>query len=282
MKKLLPERYPNRDFFTADILDWSCKGDRHSMEHPMFALSKNKKDLKIRRYEHNGNSITIIPSILGLATMWDKDILIYAISQLVEGMNRSRDDIPNREIHITAYDLMVSTNRGGATKDKGGHVYDLLAESFERLRGTSITTDITTNGIRIREGFGLIDSWRIVEKTPDGRMVAIRIVLSEWLHNAIKGMEVLTLSRDYFRLTPLAKRLYELARKHCGHQVKWGIGVELLHKKSGSTASLKGFKQQIKQLIEADNLPDYHTSYEMETDQLIFYTRDMKKLMKSL
>lgn len=280
MKKLLPERYPNRDFFTADILDWSCKGDRHSMEHPMFALSKNKKDLKIRRYEHNGNSITITPSILGLATMWDKDILIYAISQVVEGMNRQRDDIPNREIHITAYDLMVSTNRGGKGKGKGGRVYDLLAESFERLSGTRVTTDITTNGVRIREGFGLIDSWRIVEKTPDGRMVAIRIVISEWLHNAIKGMEVLTLSRDYFRLTPLAKRLYELARKHCGHQVRWAINLELLHKKSGSTSSMSGFKRLIKKLAEADNLPDYHIGFDPDLEQLIFYTRNVKKLIK--
>ena len=32
---------------------------------------------------HNGNSITVTPSIKGLATIWDKDILIYAVSQLV-------------------------------------------------------------------------------------------------------------------------------------------------------------------------------------------------------
>ena len=85
--RLLPDRHPNRDFFVADLLDWALKDDRHSMEHPMFALSK-KPDLKPRKYEHSGNSIAITPSVKGLATIWDKDILIYAVSQLVGGINQ--------------------------------------------------------------------------------------------------------------------------------------------------------------------------------------------------
>src|SRR5215467_15496134 len=86
-QKLVPDRHPNRDFFIADILDWALKDDRHSMEHPMFSLSK-KPDRRIRRYEHNGNSLTVAPSAYGLATIWDKDILIYLISQIVEGLNQ--------------------------------------------------------------------------------------------------------------------------------------------------------------------------------------------------
>jgi plasmid replication initiation protein len=83
-RKLAPDRHPNRDFFVADILDWALKDDRASMEHPFFSLAK-KPDIRIRRYEHNGVSVTVTPSVLGIATIWDKDILIYAISQLVEG-----------------------------------------------------------------------------------------------------------------------------------------------------------------------------------------------------
>src|SRR5271167_2176971 len=63
---LLPDRHPVRDFFIADILDWALKDDRHSMEHPIFSLSKNP-DRRVRHYEHNGNSITVTPSIKGLA-----------------------------------------------------------------------------------------------------------------------------------------------------------------------------------------------------------------------
>src|SRR6202171_6473576 len=90
--RLLPVRHPNRDCFVADILDWALKDDRHSMEHPMFSLSK-KPDKRIRRYEHNDISVTITPSVLGLATIWDKDILLYCISVLMEGLNQGRKDV---------------------------------------------------------------------------------------------------------------------------------------------------------------------------------------------
>ena len=79
--KLAPKRHPNRDFFVADILNWAFKGDLHSMEHPMFSLSK-KPDHRVRHYERNGVHVTVKPGSDGMATIWDKDILIYAISQL--------------------------------------------------------------------------------------------------------------------------------------------------------------------------------------------------------
>jgi len=275
--RLLPDRHPVRDFFIADVLDWALKDDRHSMEHPMFALSKIP-DIKERRYEHNGNSITITPSIKGLATIWDKDILIYAVSQLVAAMNAGRQDL-SPIIRLTAYDLLVSTNR-----HTGGGDYDQLQKAFERLAGTRITTDIRTNGVRQREGFGLIDAWKIIEKHPvNGRMVAIELRLSDWLYNAILGREVLTLSRDYFRLFGgLERRLYELARKHCGHQARWTIGVDLLHKKTGSTATLRKFRELLKRTAETDALPDYRIRYDPESEQAIFYTKNVQMLAQHI
>jgi len=274
---LLPDRHPNRDFFIADLVEWAVKDDRHSMEHPMFSLSK-KPDLKVRRYEHNGNSVTIAPGAYGLATIWDKDIVIYAVSQLVAALNQDRKDV-SPTVRLTAYDLLVSTNR-----HTGGGDYDQLQKAFERLSGTRITTDIRTNGIRQREGFGIIDSWKIIEKNPnDGRMVAIEIRLSDWMYNAILGREVLTLNREYFRLSRgLERRLYELARKHCGHQAKWVIGLELLHKKSGSNGPLKRFRLEVKNIAKADCLPDYRLRHDANTDQVTFYTKDAKTLAASM
>jgi len=209
--KLSPDRHPMNDFFVADILDWALKNDMHSMEHPMFSLSK-KPDRRVRHYEHNNCSVTVKPGADGLATIWDKDILIYAISQIVEGMNQGRD--PGRTIRLKAYDLLVTTNR-----HTGGRDYDLLAAAFNRLKGTVINTDIKTNGIRQRAGFGLIDNWRIIERSPaNGRMVAVEITLNQWLYNAVLAREVLTLDRDYLCLDGgLERRLYEIGRKHCGH-----------------------------------------------------------------
>jgi plasmid replication initiation protein len=191
--RLLPDRHPTRDFFIADILDWALKDDRHTMEHPIFSLAKNP-DREIKRYEHNGNTITIAPSAYGRANIWDKDVLLYAVSHLVEAMNRG---LPiSRVIRLTAHDFLISTNR-----TTGGRSYDELKAALERLRGTSITTNIVTNGIRQTLGFGLIDNWEIVQRAPSGRMLAVMITLNEWVFNAILAEEVMTLYREYFRLS---------------------------------------------------------------------------------
>lgn len=265
-RRLAPDRHPNRDFFVADILDWALKADRHSMEHPMFSLAKNP-DKRIRRYDHNGISVTVTPSVLGIATIWDKDILIYAISQLIEAINQARP--VTRTLRLKAYDLLVATNR-----HTGGENYDRLVEAFRRLAGTRIETNLASNGTRERRGFGLLEEWRIVEKSPtNDRMVALELTLSEWLYRAVCAREVLTLNRDYFRLDGgLERRLYELARKHCGNQPQWKIGMGLLHTKSGSTAPLKKFRQHIKAITR---LPDYSLSYQIETDQVTFERQDV-------
>jgi hypothetical protein len=90
--QLAPIRHPQQNLFLAQMFDAALKDDQASMEHPMFSLSKTP-DLNIRVYEHNGNSITITPSANGLATIWDKDVLLFAISTLIEAQNRG---IPTR------------------------------------------------------------------------------------------------------------------------------------------------------------------------------------------
>ncbi len=273
---LLPERHPNRDFFVCDILDASPKDDLGSMEHPMFSLS-TKPDHNIRRYEHRGNSIEIAPGAYGMATIWDKDILIYCISQIMEALNRGRE--VSRTIWVTAHDLLVATNRG-----TGGVSYERLQAGLDRLSSTFIKTNIVTNGKRVIRGFGLIDSYEIVERSPvDKRMVAVEITLSEWLYNAIVGREVLTISRDYFRLRKgLARRLYELARKHCGRQTRWKVGLEILHKKSGSSSTLREFRRKVSGIAKTDHMPDYRLVYEADEDQACFYARSPKGVLREV
>lgn len=109
VKPLLPIRHPDQDMFICDFGDVIPKSDIASMEHPLFTLS-TKPDTAIRHYEHNGNTVEIIPSVLGLATIHDKDILIYCISQLMAGINEGKT--PSRTVRFRAHDLLVTTNRG--------------------------------------------------------------------------------------------------------------------------------------------------------------------------
>lgn len=247
---LLPDRHPTGDFFLCDVFDAAPKDDLSSMEHPIFSLS-TRPDRRVLSYAHNGITVEVTPSVKGRATIHDKDILIYCISQLMAAMNAGR--AISRSLTLKAHDLLVATNR-----DTSGDSYARLKEAFERLAGTRITTNLTTGGIETTSGFGLIESWEILRHSRGGRMISVTVTLSDWLFRAVLSQSVLTLSRDYFRLRkPLERRIYELARKHCGRQPGWRVSVATLHKKSGSAAPVRVFRAALRRIIAEDHLPDY-------------------------
>lgn len=241
------------DFFSCDVFDALPKDDLASMEHPLFSLA-TRPDLSILTYAHNGVEIEVIPSVKGRATIHDKDILIYCTSQIMAGLNAGQP--VSRHLHLRAHDLLLATNR-----ETSGDAYRRLREAFERLAGTRITTNLVMGELEVTRGFGLIEDWEIVRKTRGGRMIQVRVTLSEWLYAAILAKSVLTLNRGYFQLRrPLERRLYELARKHCGRQPEWRISLEVLQKKAGSNSPRRVFRAMLRDVIEEDNIPDYRLS----------------------
>lgn len=248
------------DFFVCDFFAAVPKHDLASMEHPLFSLS-TRPDRRILDYDHNGAHITVTPSVKGRATIFDADILIFCISQLMAALNTGRKT--SRRLTLTAHDLLLATGR-----ETSGDGYRRLRDAFERLAGTRITTNIVTGTEEVTTGFGLIESWEIVRKTRGGRMVSVAVTLSDWLYQAVLAKSVLTLSREYFSLRkPLERRLYELARKHCGHQPTWHVSVETLLKKSGSSSPRRVFRAMLRDIIARDPLPDY--TFEEEPGDLI-------------
>jgi plasmid replication initiation protein len=248
------------DFFLCDMLAPVPKDDMASMEHPLFTLA-TRPDRRILRYRHGAVEIEVTPSVKGLATIHDKDVLIYCISQLMAALNEGRPTSP--VLHLKAHDLLVATNR-----ETSGDGYRRLREALERLSGTRIVTNIATGGIESTRGFGLIDSWEILRRTRGGRMILVTVTLSDWMYRSVLSKSVLTLSRDYFRLRkPLERRIYEIARKHCGRQAEWRIGLETLLKKSGSTSPRRVFRRMIRDIALEDALPDYALA--LETDDIV-------------
>ncbi|MEO8242348.1 MAG: replication initiator protein A [bacterium] len=238
------------DFFSCDVFDALPKADLASMEHPLFSLA-TRPDLAILRYAHNGVEIEVTPSVKGRATIHDKDILIYCTSQIMAALNADRP--VSRHVQLRAHDLLQATNR-----ETSGDAYRRLREAFERLAGTRITTNLVLGAQEVTRGFGLIEEWEIVRKTRGGRMVQVKVTLSEWLYSAILAKSVLTLNRGYFQLRrPLERRLYELARKHCGRQPEWRISLEVLQKKAGSNSPRRVFRAMLRDVIDSGNIPDY-------------------------
>ena len=263
---LLPERHPVRDFFVLDVLDVAPRSDMASMAHPVFSLS-TKPETRILRYENDGVVVEIHPSSKGLATIFDKDVLIYCVSKLMHRRNQGEAIGPT--VRITTHDLLVSTNR-----NTGGIIYERLEHALDRLSGTRIKTNIVTGDEKSTQNFGLIE-WYDYNRKGSGfaeRLRYLDIKLSDWLFRAIEAAEVLPISRDYFRLRrPLDRRVYEVGRKHCGMQDKWRISIDKLQRRTGSKQERKHFAAHMRSMVQSNHLPDYALT--LEDDQVVFWRR---------
>ncbi|MBL4746249.1 MAG: replication initiator protein A [Flavobacteriaceae bacterium] len=257
---LFPIRHPQKDFFVLDISDVLPKDDLSSMEHPLFSLA-TKPDMRHLEYQSGKNKLKIMPSGIGLPTIFDKDILIFCISQLMHKKNRG-EKIGNR-VRFNAHELMIATN-----KRTDGDSYKRLEKAFQRLIGTTFTTNIKTGNKIETKIFSLVNEGGFVRTADEKfRLDYCEVVLSDWMMRAIESSEVVTISNDYFRLRrPLERRIYEISRKHCGNQKKWQIGLNNLQEKTGSNAPLKKFRLNIKEIIKADVTPFY--KFELTKDDL--------------
>lgn len=264
---LMPDRHPQHDLFICDVADAVLKDVMAHMEHPFYALSK-KPETTVKRYVNGPHWLEVTPSIKGLATIYDKDILIYCISQIMAKLRHGEAVSPR--VRINARELLIFINRGTS-----GREYGALMDALDRLEGTRIRTNIVTGDEEQIDGFGLIDASSVRRKHGiDGRLLWCEVKLSDWVFNAIEKEEVLTLHRDYFRLRkPIERRMYELARKHCGQQGQWRISLKKLLLKSGSQSPEKRFRQMIKELVKHDHLPDYQVAYDDTADMVIFTNR---------
>jgi plasmid replication initiation protein len=265
---LLPE-YHEPDLFIADILDASPKSDIGSMTSPIFSLS-TKKDTNVRYYESgDGKWVRIIPSVEGCATVHDRDIIIYCLSQMMAKKNAGEPF--SRRMEFKAHDLLQATNR-----QTSGYGYELFKQALKRLASTQIETNITNGGEEIWDTFGLIDSARIVRETRDGRIQSIEITLAKWLEAAVNNSQVLTLHKDYFRLRkPLERKCYEVFRKFCGKQETWTIGIGKLQEMVGATSKPKEFKRMLKAIIASNEEHQHIPEYDFELVEKV--TRNGRK-----
>jgi plasmid replication initiation protein len=293
------EKHPNQDleyyYVNLSVLD-SPKSDTASLEHPFYALHTRrnlkpvsyKKSIKKKDGSIVDQELRIYPSHYGMMNLRDKDIIIYAVSCLMDRKNRN---LPIGQcVEFDLYKFFVATNRSS-----GGTGYRDFLTSLKRLSGCRISTTIESGGKRHDKEFGLLDTWETYTDNPNpppkttsetqcyskrdeekpalprGR---VRITLSNYLYQAIQGNDVLTLDRRYFLLSNLfERRLYELARKHCGHQSHFPIRLETLREKMGFTSDIYVFRHKIKEHEKRNSLPGYKLVYERKKDLVHFIRR---------
>jgi plasmid replication initiation protein len=239
------------DIFQAAYVDIPIRDQRDLMERPFFSLAKRPRKRPIS-YNVNGVSVTVTPGAdIGMATIWDADILIWAATQVTEALDRGGEVSPVIRFH--PYTLLK-----GIRRHTGGDQYRKLLEALRRLHATSVETNIRQHGSKGR-AFHWLEEWGHQEDE-QGKPIGMSITLPRWLYDGIvQAGGVLTIHPDYFLLTGGIERwLYRIARKHAGRQANgWRFTMRQLHQKSGSASQFADFAIDVRKTIAANALPEY-------------------------
>ncbi|MET0376066.1 MAG: replication initiator protein A [Rhizorhabdus sp.] len=245
------------DLFQLDSpLFADLQGERTVAEFPFFALSK-RMNMNPMIFENAGARIEINPSSTGVATIYDKEILLYIASLMVERMEKG--ERVDRVVSFTANDLFRVTSTNSSARS-----YASLKASLARLQGTQIITNIETGG----EGSDSAFSWLLKAdikyvRTPDGtrRIKRIEVMVCDWLYRAILiDRRIAAYHHDFFRLGPIERRLYELAKFNCIDGVGFEVELEGLATRVGCASDRRGleyFKKQLREFAETQPLPEY-------------------------
>lgn len=254
------------DLFVRYLTDLPLRDQRETMERPFFALAKRKR-IKPISYESPDGQVWVRVQPhqdFGMATIYDADVLIWAASVVTEHLRERRNEPPPQTLRFHPYDLLRAIRRNA-----GGRDYQDLRAALDRLKTTSIKTNIRASGRRKEASFHWLDSWTDDIDERSGESRGMTLTLSRWLYDGIV-MEggVLSLHPDYFTLTGALERwLYRIVRKHAGNQrTGWTCTLPVLYDKSGSESPLRRFRFEMKRICEEDVLPEYHIQWVPETE----------------
>ena len=228
------------------------RGERSLMAFPFFALSKGKWT-KPLAYKTETVSIEIVATAKGVATIYDKEVLLYIASLMVAKLDAGVG--VSQDFYFTAHDLFRVTGVNGSARS-----YSRLSDALERLQGTQIKTNIEAGG----EGQAGFFSWLseaqlhyTKTKTGDKRLKAVKVRLCDWLYRAIlRDRRVLDYAPTYFQLGPIERRLYEVARSACVHGAV-DVDLDELRLQLGYQSSLKHFRYELKRIADEDGIPGF-------------------------
>ena len=252
------------DFFVPLLYDVSTKDSRSIMDVAVFRLSKkDKRANETIRYERADGYVEVISGEAGMASVWDYDIVLMAISHLNDAMNlhrQGRGEKPSRIFKPHVSEILKFCRRSD-----GGRQYEEIEGALKRLSTTFVEVVTTTQtkgkrATRTAKGVGLINSYETVSYADNGRLASVSIELPQWVYDEVveaRAPGVLTVHPEYFLIEPgIGRFLYRLARRAAGKtRAKWSF--QTIYERSGSTGTFKKFTFTLRGLIETNDLPEY-------------------------
>lgn len=228
-------------------------GERSIMAFPFFALSKNKW-MKPLTYNTATVAIEVRPSTSGVATIYDKEIVLYIASLMARKLEANES--VTQDFVFTAHDLFTVTGSNHSAR-----TYSRLSDALERLQGTQIKTNIEAGGEGEEGFFSWLSEARLhYTKTRAGerRLKAVKVRLCDWLFRSIlRDRQVLDYARAYFQLGPIERRIYEVARSSCDTENVLDLDLKTFRLQVGYHSPLAHFRSALRQIANADVIPDY-------------------------
>ncbi len=251
------------DLFVPTLYDVGTKDSQSIMDVAVYRLSKkDKRANAIIRYDLNDGYVQVTAGAAGMATVWDYDVVLMAVSQLTEAMNRYRKgqgEMPGRVFKPHVSDILKFCRRSD-----GGNQKDELVDTFLRLNTTHIAierTKKTRNGKMVTESEGepLISRYKITSNQA-GKPEYVEIEIAAWMFKEIVDGEkpqVLTVHPDYFLIDKgIGRFVYRLARRAAGRSTaEWEF--QTIFERSGSSGTFKEFSRILRGIIAAGDMPEY-------------------------
>ncbi|WP_033470013.1 replication initiator protein A [Bordetella bronchiseptica] len=259
-----PEGDAQSDFFVPLLYDVATKDSRSIMDVAVFRLSKkDKRANETIRYERADGYVEVVSGDAGMASVWDYDIVLMAISHLTDAMNlyrQGRGEKPSRIFRPHVSEILKFCRRSD-----GGRQYEEIEGALKRLSTTFVEVVTTTQAkgkraLRTAKGVGLINGYETVSYADNGRLTSVSIEVPQWLYNEVvevKSPAVLTVHPEYFLIEPgIGRFLYRLARRAAGKaRARWTF--KLIYERSGSVGTFKEFCRILRKLIASNDLPEY-------------------------
>jgi plasmid replication initiation protein len=236
-----PKGDTQSDFFVPTLYDVATKDSRSIMDVAVFRLSKKDKRIgETIRYELTDGFVEVMggPSRLhkttgreigGMASVWDFDIVLMAISHLTEAMNRYRagqGEKPGRVFRPNASEILKFCRRSD-----GGRQHEDIEAALLRLTTTHIRV-VRTPPVKVLAAKGsrpmisgaaegLLNRYAVLSYADTGKIATLEIEVPNWIYSQVVEAdkpEVLTVHPAFFLIEPgIGRFLYRLARRAAGN-----------------------------------------------------------------
>jgi len=237
--------------FAADYPFANAKNLEPLMGTSWFSVEKKPRHQPIE-HQYKKYWVRISAHEEGIASYWDKDVLLFVFSQLIGGI-KAGEQI-SKTIHFTGPDYFRFIGK----KWSGKNDYLSLVNSLRRLQGTTIRTNVLDDQVSAEQGISWISEYR---SFLSGNVTIFEVVLPEPFYKLVTNRRNwLTLDRSYFQIMGGVERfLYTWGRKSTGYKQHdtWEESFSSIYEKSGSLMPIRKFNYKLRGIIDKQTIPGY-------------------------